>query len=102
MVSFLLAVLLGPRLIGWLRRHFREPVKSDSPEVRHLHQGKQATPTMGGLFIIAGLVGGTLLLGDLANRYVLLALWVVGGLTVVGAVDDLVNSAPRPRASRRA
>jgi phospho-N-acetylmuramoyl-pentapeptide-transferase len=91
MVSFLLAVLLGPRWIGWLRRHFREAVKSDSPEVRRLHQGKQATPTMGGLFLIAGLVGGTLLLGDLANRYVLLALWVAGGLAVVGAVDDLVK-----------
>ena len=46
---------------------------------------------MGGLFIIAGLIGGTLLLGDLANRYVLLALWVAGGLTVLGAVDDLVK-----------
>ncbi len=87
----MLAVLLGPRLIAWLRRHFREPIKSDSPEVRRLHQGKQATPTMGGLFIIAGLIGGTLLFGDLANRYVLLALWVAGGLTVVGAVDDLVK-----------
>jgi phospho-N-acetylmuramoyl-pentapeptide-transferase len=91
LVSFLLAVLLGPRLIAWLRRHFREPVKSDSAEVCRLHQGKQATPTMGGLFIVAGLVAGTLLLGDLANRYVLLALWVVGGLTLVGAVDDLIK-----------
>jgi phospho-N-acetylmuramoyl-pentapeptide-transferase len=91
MVSFVLAVLLGPRLIGWLRRHFPEPVKSDSPEVRRLHQGKQATPTMGGLFIIAGLIGGTLLLGDLSNRYVLLALWVAGGLTLVGVLDDLVK-----------
>ena len=91
MVSFLLAVLLGPRLIAWLRRRFREPIKSDSPEVCRLHQGKQATPTMGGLFIVAGLVGGTLLLGDLANRYVLLALWVAGGLTLLGAVDDLVK-----------
>ena len=62
LVSFLLAVLLGPRLIAWLRRHFREPIKSDSPEVCRLHQGKQATPTMGGLFIVAGLIGGTLLL----------------------------------------
>ncbi len=91
MVSFVLAVALGPRLIGCLRRHFREPVKSDSPEVRRLHQGKQATPTMGGLFIIAGLIGGTLLLGDLSSRYVLLALWVAGGLTLVGAIDDLVK-----------
>ncbi len=91
LVSFLLAVLLGPRLIDWLSRHFREPVKCDSPEVCRLHQGKQATPTMGGLFIVAGLVGGTLLLGDLANRYLLLALWVAGGLTLLGAIDDLVK-----------
>ena len=91
LVSFLLAVLLGPRLIAWLRRRFREPIKSDSPEIRRLHQGKQATPTMGGLFIVAGLIGGTLLLGDLANRYLLLALWVAGGLTLLGAVDDLVK-----------
>ena len=91
MVGFLLAVLLGPRLIAWLSRRFREPIKSDSPEIRRLHQAKQATPTMGGLFIIAGLLGGTLLLGDLSNRYVLLALWVTGGLTIVGAIDDLVK-----------
>ena len=91
MVAFLLAVLLGPRLIAWLANRFREPIKSDSPEIRRLHRGKQATPTMGGLFLVAGLVGGTLLLGDLSNRYLLLALFVAGGLAVVGAVDDLVK-----------
>ena len=83
--------LWGPRLIAWLRRRFREPIKSDSPEVRRLHQGKEATPTMGGLFIIAGLIGGALLFADLTNAYVLLALWVAGGLTVIGAVDDLIK-----------
>jgi phospho-N-acetylmuramoyl-pentapeptide-transferase len=90
-VSFAVAVLLGPRLIGWLRRRFREPIKGDSPDVCRLHQDKQSTPTMGGLFIIAGLIGGTLLFGDLSNRYILLALWVVGGLTLVGVIDDLVK-----------
>ena len=91
MTAFALAVALGPRLIAWLRRRFREPIKSDSPEVRRLHQGKEATPTMGGLFIVAGLIGGTLLFADLSNAYVLLALWVAGGLTAIGAVDDLVK-----------
>ena len=57
LVSFLLAVILGPRSIAWLARRFREPIKSDSPEICRLHQAKQATPTMGGLFIVAGLVG---------------------------------------------
>ena len=50
MISFLLAVILGPRWIDWLARRFREPIKSESPEIRRLHQAKNATPTMGGLF----------------------------------------------------
>src|SRR5947209_6163591 len=70
--SFLLAVLLGPRSIAWLARRFREPIKSDSPELRRMHAAKRATPTMGGLFIMAALVGSMLLAGDLANRYLLL------------------------------
>jgi phospho-N-acetylmuramoyl-pentapeptide-transferase len=91
LVSFLLAVILGPKWIGWLACRFREPIKSDSPEVCRLHQGKKATPTMGGLFIIAALAGSLLLAGDLTNRYLLLALAVTGGLTLLGAIDDLVK-----------
>ncbi|MGA2258155.1 MAG: phospho-N-acetylmuramoyl-pentapeptide-transferase [Thermoguttaceae bacterium] len=91
LVSFLLAVILGPRSIAWLACRFREPIKSDSPEICRLHQGKKATPTMGGLFIVAGLVGSLLLAGDLTNRYLLLALGTTGGLTLLGAIDDLVK-----------
>ncbi|HYW79520.1 MAG TPA: phospho-N-acetylmuramoyl-pentapeptide-transferase [Thermoguttaceae bacterium] len=91
MVGFLLAVLLGPRWIAWLRCRFREPIKCDSAEVRRLHQDKQFTPTMGGLFIIAGLIVGVMLFGDLANPYVQVALLVVVGLTAIGAADDLVK-----------
>ena len=91
LVSFLLAVILGPRSIAWLARRFREPIESDSPEICRLHQAKKATPTMGGLFIVAGLVGSVLLAGDLTNRYLLLALGVAGGLALLGAGDDLVK-----------
>jgi len=90
-ISFMLAVILGPRSIAWLACRFREPIKSDSPEIGRLHQGKEATPTMGGLFIVAGLVGSLLLAGDLTNRYLLLALGLTGGLTLLGAIDDLVK-----------
>src|SRR5580692_6302456 len=65
LVSFVAAIVLGPRLIGWLRRRFREPIVSPSPRVRKLHQHKQWTPTMGGLFVVAGLLGALLMLGDL-------------------------------------
>ena len=91
MAGFLLAVLLGPRWIAWLRRRFREPIKSDSPEVRRLHKDKESTPTMGGLFIVAGLLAAVLIFGDLGNRYLQLAFLLCGGLALIGAVDDLVK-----------
>ena len=90
-ISFAVAVLLGPWWIAWLRRHFREPIKSDSPEVARLHRDKQSTPTMGGLFVIAALIASLLLFGDLHNGYVAPALVVALGLTAIGIVDDLVK-----------
>ena len=90
-LSFAVAVLLGPRWIGWLRRRFREPIKSDSPELVRLHGDKQATPTMGGLFVVTALAASVLLFGDLGNGYLAAALLAAVGLTAVGIVDDLVK-----------
>ena len=90
-IAFLLAMLLGPRLIAWLKRRFREPIRSDSAEVRRLHGHKQSTPTMGGLFIVAGLLAAAVALGDLSNPYLLVALLVAAGLALLGAVDDLAK-----------
>ena len=56
MISFVLAVALGPRSIAWLKARFREPIKSASPDIARLHMAKQATPTMGGIFIVGGLI----------------------------------------------
>jgi len=90
-VSFAVAALLGPRWIGWLRRRFREPIKSDSPELVRLYGDKQSTPTMGGLFVVAALVASVLLFGDLGNGYLAAAMLVAVGLALVGIVDDLVK-----------
>jgi phospho-N-acetylmuramoyl-pentapeptide-transferase len=89
--SFVVAVLLGPQWIAWLRRRFREPIKSNSAKILQLHGAKQATPTMGGLFIIAAIVASVLLFADLHNGYLLPALVVAGGMTLVGMIDDLVK-----------
>lgn len=89
--SFLLALVYGPRMIGWLKARYREPIKSDSAEVARLHQSKAATPTMGGLFIVLGLVAATLVFADLANPYVLVAMLLTIALTALGACDDLVK-----------
>jgi phospho-N-acetylmuramoyl-pentapeptide-transferase len=91
LLSFALALWFGPRMIRWLAARFREPIKGDSPILLELHRNKSATPTMGGLFILAGLLAGTLLFGDLANRHLQIALLVALGLAAVGAVDDLVK-----------
>lgn len=91
LTSFALALWLGPRLIGWLKTRFQEPIKSSSETVRALHQAKQRTPTMGGLFIVAGLVTSVLVFGDWNNGYLPLVLLVALGLALVGAADDLAK-----------
>jgi phospho-N-acetylmuramoyl-pentapeptide-transferase len=101
--SFALAVLLGPRWIACLNRRFREPIKSASPDVLRLHSAKRHTPTMGGLFIVAAIAASSLLCIDLRNPYLVPAMVVLGGLTLVGIVDDLVKirSAARGISARR-
>ena len=97
MVSFLLGIGLGPQLIAWLRTRFREPNTSPSHEVERLHREKHFTPTMGGLFIVGGIVGGCLIFGDLANPYLLIALALSVGLMSLGAIDDLIKLSGRSR-----
>jgi phospho-N-acetylmuramoyl-pentapeptide-transferase len=89
--SFILAVVAGPKCIAWLRKRFREPIKCDSPEIRQLHQTKESTPTMGGMFIMAGVLAGILFFGDWRNGYLWIAVLLTLGLTLVGAVDDLIK-----------
>ena len=89
MTAFLFALLLGPRMIRWLGLRFREPNRSDSPQLNELHEKKHATPTMGGLFLVAGLVAGAVAFGDLSNGYLHTALVLAIGLCAIGVVDDL-------------
>src|SRR5262249_21324842 len=90
-ISFTLALAFGRPLIAWLRGRFREPIKSASDRVVELHAAKGATPTMGGLFITAGIVGSALLLADLTNPLVWLGIVLVVALTALGAIDDLAK-----------
>ncbi len=94
-VGFLLTVLLGPRWIAWLRRRFREPLETRSPQLTRLQKAKQWTPTMGGLFIVGGLLLGSLVWADLRNPYVAVTLTTVAALGILGALDDLTKLARR-------
>lgn len=90
-LALVLALVFGRRVIAWLRARFREPIKSASPTLVRLHGPKSGTPTMGGLFLVAGLLGGAVAFGDLGSPYLWLALAVAVALAALGAVDDLAK-----------
>ncbi|MHC5005489.1 MAG: MraY family glycosyltransferase, partial [Planctomycetota bacterium] len=88
-LSFTIVLLFGRRTIAWL---IRQKI-GDSPQfyradVNELMASKAATPTMGGLLICASILVTTLLLADLTERYVHLALVVLLWLAAVGGADD--------------
>ena len=91
LASFALAIVCGPRLIAWLRRRCREPIKCASADLLRLHSAKASTPTMGGIFIVAGIIAATLFLGDWSNPYLPIAMLLVAALAALGAGDDLVK-----------
>jgi len=89
--AFIAAILLGPVAIRWLQARFRERIDSASPRLNELHAAKQATPTMGGLFIVGSIILATVLFGDLNNSYVQLALGAAITFGCLGACDDWIK-----------
>ena len=91
-VSFLLVLLLGPRMVRFLLRKRL----GDRPEFDHAHlnaltRHKSNTPTMGGVLIVIAIFVSGLLFANTHNMYIRIALVLVllfGGL---GAVDDWIK-----------
>ena len=83
-----IVIAMGSRFIRWLqaRQGKGQPIRADGI-ARHIIE-KAGTPTMGGLMILAGLLGGTLLWGDLSNVYVWTVILVTAGYGVLGFMDD--------------
>src|SRR5436309_6262766 len=66
--SFVFCILLGPRVIEWLRRNkLGDLATFDQAEIDEIMSSKKGTPTMGGILIIASIALTTLLLADLRN-----------------------------------
>jgi len=89
--AFLIAIVLGPMSIRWLKNRFPERIDSASEKLNELQSAKNATPTMGGLFVIGAVVLASLLWADLQNRYVQLGILVAVGFAAIGAVDDWIK-----------
>jgi phospho-N-acetylmuramoyl-pentapeptide-transferase len=81
-------VAMGSRFIRWMqaRQGKGQPIRADGI-ARHVIE-KAGTPTMGGLMILAGLIVGTLLWGDLTSVYIWSALLVTASYGVLGFLDD--------------
>ena len=92
-VALVLSLVGTPVLIRWLHaRGIGQQIREDGPEG---HVTKAGTPTMGGLMIVVGAVGGYLvahlLAGAVFTRGGLLVAFAVGGAGLVGLADDWIK-----------
>jgi len=96
LMALTLSLLLGPLLIRRLTAmQIGQAIREDGPAG---HATKAGTPTMGGVLIIFSLVLATLLLADLGNWYVWMALLVTVANGAIGFFDDFAKV--RRRSSR--
>jgi len=87
--SFLIVALLGPWSIKRLAMlKVGQVIRDDGPET---HLEKAGTPTMGGVLIVAAILGSTLLWADLSNLYVVTVIIVTFGFAAVGFADDYLK-----------
>ena len=101
-LSFLIVLLAGPRTIGWLRKQkIGDNPDFDQAQMNERMKGKAGTPTMGGVLIIAAITITTLLLADLQNFYVLMALICLLWLGAVGMADDWLKLTAKRRGGGR-
>jgi phospho-N-acetylmuramoyl-pentapeptide-transferase len=89
MLSFVLSIAAGPRVIAWLKSlKIRDGAGIAQADLGNAAGGKEGTPTMGGVLIIGAVAITTLLLADLTNFYVQMALVCLLWLGGVGMADD--------------
>lgn len=81
-----LSLLLGPMVIRKLQQYqIGQAIRELGPKS---HLSKAGTPTMGGVLILISITLSVLLWGDLENRFVWVALFVIVAFGAIGWVDD--------------
>ena len=86
LVALTVSLLLGPWLIARLTAlQVGQVIRPEGPAG---HLSKAGTPTMGGALILFSLTLSVLLLADLANPYIWLALGTTLGFGFIGFFDD--------------
>lgn len=88
-LSLLISLVIGKRIIDWLRRmQIGETVRDLGLQGQNLKAG---TPTMGGIIIIAATIIPVLLLARLDNVYILLMLFSMIWMACIGFIDDYIK-----------
>ncbi|MDQ0253819.1 phospho-N-acetylmuramoyl-pentapeptide-transferase [Evansella vedderi] len=91
-LSFLIAVLLSPILIPFLKRlKFGQSIREEGPKS---HQKKSGTPTMGGIMILLALIIATLVMATQFHSLdveIWLLLFVTAGFGLLGFLDDFIK-----------
>ena len=88
--ALLFSLLIGPKIIQFLRRkQIGEEIRSDGPQT---HLKKAGTPTMGGMIILAGVILGVLLWAKLTNFYIQLIFISTVWMGIVGFMDDYLKA----------
>ncbi len=89
LISLMISMVFGKRLIDYLRR------KQVGETVRDLglegESEKKGTPTMGGLIILGAILVPTLLFAELDNIYIWIILIATVGLGAIGFLDDYIK-----------
>ncbi|MBI4635810.1 MAG: phospho-N-acetylmuramoyl-pentapeptide-transferase [Candidatus Rokubacteria bacterium] len=85
--ALVISLVVGPWLIARLRalQHGGETIREDTPA---RHREKRGTPSMGGVLILAAILGSTLLWANLRNRYVWVVMLTTIGFGLIGIWDD--------------
>jgi phospho-N-acetylmuramoyl-pentapeptide-transferase len=93
LTAMFLALVFGPWLIRRLRElQIGQYIREEGPQE---HKKKAGTPTMGGVLIVLSTAVPVLLWADLANAFVLMALFALIGFSVIGFIDDYAKVAKK-------
>lgn len=85
--AFIVCLLLGPSIIGWLRNlKFGQSIRQEGPQS---HLKKSGIPTMGGIIILLALVVTTFIFAP-NNPQALICLGVTFFYGLIGFLDDFI------------
>lgn len=89
LTALIISLILGPWLIRKLQKlKVKQFIRNDGPAS---HLGKEGTPTMGGILILAAIIVGVVLWADLKNFYIWITLLVTISFGAVGFGDDYLK-----------